>query len=115
MASAEKDNLPRPGTFSIVNSQIRRASAAGSMVFTNRPDPALAPRRITFNWQNARGEVADAIRRHYKDHVHATFTLTMPRTGEAVVARWLSPPSIQWNSAVSASVTGEFEELLAHE
>lgn len=115
MASTLKDLLPLPSSIALRSGQARRQST-GQMLFTNRPDPALNPRRWLVSWgPNAHGAGIDVIRRHYDDHAAAVFTLTLPRTAEVVSVRWLTPPQIQWNNAVSASVTGEVEEALAHE
>lgn len=114
MASTQNDALPMPSSVAVRCAQVRRQSTAGDLLFTHLPDASLSPRQFTFSWAR-HGAVADAIRRHYEDHCLSTFTVTLPRTGEVVHVRWFGPPSIGWNSAVAASVTGEFEEVLAHE
>lgn len=113
--STHKDTLPMPSHVAVRSRQVRRRSSSGNMLFGSVPDAALAPRVFTFTWERAHGPVADVVRRHFGDHGRATFTAKLPRTAEVVHVRWLSPPSIQWASAVAASMTGELEEVLAHE
>lgn len=95
---------------------VRMQSTDGHLLFTHTPDPDLVPRSWLFEWFSPHGAVGDAIRQHYRQHGEAVFPVTIPRTGEVVHVRWLSPPSIQWASAVSiASIAVELEEALAHE
>jgi hypothetical protein len=111
----DKDALPTPALVAIQQLQVARHSAAGDLIFTNRPDPALRPRAWAFTWLDRHGAVLDAVRRHYDEHFAATFTVKLPRTGESVVVAWSSPPSFRWNNAVAASATGVLEEQLARE
>lgn len=116
MVSTHKDRgLPVPSDLAVRCRQVRRQSNEGNLVFTGVPDPALAPRLFTFIWRGVHGAIADVLRRHYQDHATETFEAVLPRTAEVVHVRWLSPPSINWSNAVAASVTGELEEVLAHE
>lgn len=116
MTSVQADALPMPALVELRGAPVRAQSAAGDFVFTRVPDSQMVPRAWVFTWGGAHGAVGDVIRRHYADHFAAAFSFTLPRTAEVVILRWLSPPSIQWSSAVAiASATGEFEECLAHE
>ena len=115
MASTHANVLPTPSTVAVRDGTVRTRSAAGPFRFTHTPDAALNQRVFVFTWREESGAVADVLRRHFDDHSRSTFTCKLPRTGEVVHVRWLSPPSIQWRSSVAASVTGELEEALAHE
>lgn len=81
------------------------------------PDAQLTPVLLRASWQNVRGEVADAIRRQYDEHPNAVFLLEEPRHGlPAHRVQFTGAPVIQWaNAVVAASVTAEFEEVLAYE
>lgn len=116
MGSIAANALPRPGMVTPRGGPVRLQSRDGHLLFTHTPDPDLVPRSWLFEWFAPHGAVGDAIRSHYDQHGQAVFTVTIPRTGEVVHVRWLSPPSIQWASAVSiASIAVELEEALAHE
>lgn len=116
MSSIAKDNaLPTPATVEERCTQVRRTSPSGQFVFSGRPNAALSPRVWILSWIRSPAPVIDAARRHWKDHTNGSFTLRLPITGELVTVGYLSPLSIQWHSAVSASATVEVEEALAHE
>lgn len=108
-------NLPRPSAVEIRAVDVVGQSNAGNFLFTRQPDTALRGRVFLFIYDAAPAAVADAIRRHYREHFAKTFTVKLPRTGEVVRVRHLSSPSIQWHSAAAASATVELEEALAHE
>lgn len=111
-----KDNLPRPGSWDEVRGQrLTSTQHSGGMVFGAEPDSEVRPRVVTLGWHNCRREVVDAIWSHYRSHCAETFWLDDPRTADALVVRWLGPPTIRWTSPVSASVTGDVEVALAHE
>lgn len=115
MVSVHPDNLPRPNTVAVRYEQARRQSTAGEFLFSHRPDPARSPRVFDVSWVDTHGAVADVVRRHYDEHCFAVFTFTLPRSDEQVKVTWRSAPTIQWRSAVSASIAGELEEQLAYE
>jgi hypothetical protein len=115
MATIQSDNLPRPSSFDVRCTKKRTISAAGNFVFMRQPDAALSPRQFMFTYTQCPAPVIDAVRRHWDEHNAATFTVKLPISAEVVTVRYLSPPSIQWNSAVTASATVELEEALAHE
>lgn len=107
-----------PSSWQLQSNQVRRqsqAQAGGQIILTEQEDASLDPRLFLFSWEVVNGAVADAINRHYEDHSAETFEVILPRTGETVVVQWSSGPQIQWSSPVAASLTGEFEEALAHE
>lgn len=87
----------------------------GETLQSRRPDPEVKPRVFVLGWDNCYGAVGDAVRRHYRENPFGTWMFTVPKTAEVVTVYWLTPPSISWASAVSASMTGELEEALAHE
>ena len=106
-----------PSAWSKRSQQTRHQTSMDSaqLLNTSVPDASLDPRLFTFTWSDAFGPVADAVRRHYDEHSSETFTVVLPRSGEIVTVQWFSPPSIQWTKPVVASLTGELEEVLAHE
>lgn len=108
------DVIPTPADVQEIDGTTRLRSVAGDLVFSHLPDPDLQPRTFVYTWRDCRAEVAGAIRRHHREHVHATFPIKIPRTGEVVQVQWSAPPSIQWRTAVAASATAEFEEALAY-
>jgi hypothetical protein len=114
MADTAATSLPRPSGVSMQIMQARMQSAAGNLLMTRTPDSQLAPRRFLFSWRDSYGATADAIRRHYREHPFETFSFTLPRTGEVVWLRYHSAPSVNWTSAASASISAEFDEMLAH-
>lgn len=116
MTSTLPSSLPPPAIVQTIDETSVLASTIGSMPRWHRPDAMLHPRRFRLTWGALHGAAADAIRRHYDDRPHGTFAFTVPRTGEVIVAVWVSPPTIQWASAVVATtVSAEVEEALAHE
>lgn len=116
MSSIAGDALPNPSTFSVRGGPVRNGSTFGKLSMSATPDAAIAPRIFTFDWSDRHGAVADAVRRHYREHFAEAFTIRVPRTNEIVTVGWLSPPRVTWkNETVAAGVTGEFEELPAHE
>lgn len=114
MISIAPDALPPPSTFSVKPMTSRRVTASGLVPYAVVPDPALLRRSIVCAWSRRHVGVIDAVRRHHREHRHATFTFRFPRTGELVTVGWRSL-SIQWETQVVGSATGELEELPAHE
>lgn len=114
MATIAPDKtLPTPGTVTVRGAPLRRSTGAGPLLFSATPDAQLVPRVLDLAYVDVPGPVADAIRRHYREHRHRTFLWTLPRTAEVVSARHLSPPTIQWSSDVSASASVTLEIQLA--
>lgn len=115
MATIPSDLLPTPSTCAVQDASILRVSQGGETLQIHAPDAAVKPRVWVLTWENSYGAVGDAVRRHYRENPFGTWMFTVPKTAEVVTVYWLTPPSISWASAVSASMTGELEEALAHE
>ena len=110
------NNLPNPSVAHDIEDRPRRITPSWSQtVLRAIPDDHLRPRRWLLGWDNVPRAVAVAIREHYAAHRWATWSWTVPRTGEVVFVRWLSPPAISWRTATSASATAELGQALAVE
>jgi len=108
--------LPPPHSVGILPGIVVHRSTIGRLPFHSVPDPELNPRRFAFSWFDLVGAAADAIRRHYDEHPHEPFIVTLPRTGEPVRVLMVTPPAIQWSSpSFASSVVVETEEILAFE
>lgn len=115
LLSIAAGSLPPPHYVGIEDQTPIQRSTIGRMPFHRQPDPTLNPRLLLATWDMTRGEVADAIRRHYDEHTHAVFTMRLP-SGELVKVQWFAPPEIQWASeAAAATVRATFEEVTAYE
>lgn len=108
--------LPPPHAVSFRDETVRHVSSAGQLPFGHTPDPDVNPRLLSLTWANLNGAAAEAIRRHYDEHPHAVFAITLPRSGEVVRIQFEGPPLIQWaNNAFASRVTVEVSEALAFE
>lgn len=115
MASIALASLPPPHFVQTLDESVVLQST-GLLPFHHVPDPVLHPRMFRAQWGTSVGAVGDAIDRHFQEHQHDVFTITLPRTGEVVRVMWNGPPNIQWgSSAAVTSVTADFEETLAFE
>lgn len=116
MTSIALNALPSPHFVEPQDETVMLTSQQTQLPFQHIPDPDLNPRNLGVSWRSVSGSVADAIRRHYDEHVDEVFQITIPRTGEVVRVMWRSPPQIQWASEqFASSVAGELEEVLAYD
>lgn len=116
MPSIALNALPTPHFVRHQDETVMATSPQTQLPFQHVPDPTLNPRSFRATWRSVSGSVADAIRRHYDEHVDEVFQITIPRTGEVVRVMWRSHPQIQWASGqFASSVNGELEEVLAYD
>lgn len=116
MVSIAKNALPSPHLVTHQDETEMLTSQQTQLPFQHLPDPAINPRLFRASWRNVTGSVADAIRRHYDEHLDEVFLITIPRTAEVVNVMWRGQPNIQWSSGQFASdVAGELEEVLAYD
>lgn len=88
-------------------------SSIGDLHLTYHIDDELNPKIWLLTWQFASRAQVDAIWQHYDQHSIGSFKWKPPVIKTLRTFQWFSPPSIQWTTPVSASVTGEIEQLLA--
>lgn len=106
--------LPQPATFSVSQSNnVFESEEVGDLHLTYRPDTELQPRLWSLQWTNVRHEVVEAIWQHFEAFTCGTFLWTPPGGDKLLTMQWRSAPSVEWQSAVTASVTADLEELLA--
>jgi hypothetical protein len=115
MTSTHADALPMPGSIATRDAQVVR-QGQGCVTFTAVANALLSPRTFQLVWTAPRGEVADAVLRHYDDHFREAWALTLPRTGEVVKVKWIACPTVRWRTPkVAESIEAQVEEVLAHE
>jgi len=112
----ESGNLPHPTNFAYRNAQpvVGSANRTPGMVFSTNRDPAQRPAVVLMTWQLASRALTEAIWSHYSEN-HVPFEWLDKIEDVARKLMWLSAPSVQWVSPISANVLGEFEIALAHE
>ena len=116
MASIAKNALPSPHLVTHQDETAMLISQQTQLPFQHLPDPDINPRLFRASWLQVPGSVADAIRRHYAEHLDEVFLITIPRTAEVVNVMWRSHPTIQWASGQFAGdVAGAVEEVLAYD
>lgn len=108
-------NLPPPHNIAIADESFVPQSTFGLMPFHSRPDPQLSPRRISVAWLRVPASVADAIVAHADSYLNDTFTVRLHDTAQTVRVQWATFPTVQWDSEVTADVTGELVEALAYD
>lgn len=114
MTTIAKTSLPHPSTVDIADESVVLQSARGGVLLTHEPDPQVQPLSWTLHYAGVHATVADAIRRHYRDHAHDTFDWTPPGAADPVRVEHSAPPTINWQSNGAATCQVFLEEVPAY-
>lgn len=114
--SIQSTNLPQPSSVDErVRTGIRQSvQVQSAMILTEVADAENQPSTFRLSYEGVNRSVIDALAQHYEQHHAGSFVWYEPQGGAAHAVRYLSPPNINWTSAVAASATLELEEVLAH-
>lgn len=115
MSTIAKELLPPPARVDWSDMTVVTQSARTGILRTREPDPEVRPQEWTLHYERAHRSVVDALRRHYREHVHATFDWVPPGEADLVRVMHTAPPHIAWSTAAAATCQVFLEEVLAHD
>lgn len=115
MSSIAATALPSPARVEWDAEDVVRQSQRGGILHHYEPDPQLRPRSCTLHYERALAPVADAIRRHFREHPHEAFDWTPPGEADPIRVMHAAPPNIAWDSAIAATCQVYLEESLAYD
>lgn len=107
--------LPTPSSFDIVDGSVRNYAdwRSGGVLLHGRPDSQVQPDQWVLHYRGVPGQVANAVRAHFRDFGNGVWQWAYPRTGTLIPVIHLRPPSIAWRSRLMADATVYLERALA--
>lgn len=91
----------------------RKTTVEGNVWMTNRIDAQVREVIFALQWVDAEPEVVDACFLHYEQHAAGTFRWQAPTDNVESTWRYRNAPTINYQTARSASVAVEVERVLA--